>query len=116
MAHDPPRLQRILVDAAPPDFELSFRPMFGGILAYLEGGAFASLSNVGLALKAPPPLFAAFLETPGAAALRYAPSDPPSKSYVLVPETMLADRDALREWIERAAKARKAAPTARRRS
>ena len=103
MAHDPKKLQQILADAAPPDLELNFRPMFGGILAYAEGKTFASLSDVGLALKATGPLFAEFLEAPGAAPLRYEPDDPPSKSYVLVPESMLADRAALRGWIARAA-------------
>ena len=103
MPHDPKRLREIMADAAPPELELAFRPMFGGIMAYAEGKPFASLSNVGLALKAKGPLFAELLAAPGAAPLRYEPNAPPSKSYVLVPEAMLADRDALRDWIARAA-------------
>ena len=105
MGHDPKRLRDIMADAAPPELELAFRPMFGGIMAYAEGKAFASLSNVGMALKAKGPLFAEFLAVEGAAPLRYEPNAPPSKSYVTVPEAMLADREALRDWIARASAA-----------
>jgi TfoX/Sxy family transcriptional regulator of competence genes len=102
MAHDPKALQAIFADAAPPDLELAFKPMFGGILAYAYGKPLASLSDVGLAVKAAGALNAEFLATPGAAALRYAPDAPPSKTYVVVPDAMLNDRDALRAWIIKA--------------
>jgi TfoX/Sxy family transcriptional regulator of competence genes len=115
MAHDPKRLQQILADAAPPDLELTFRPMFGGIMAYAEGKPLASLSDVGLALKAIGPLHAEFLSAPGALPLRYEPDAPPSKSYVVVPEALLADRATLRGWIARAAEAVSAAPAKRKR-
>lgn len=105
MPHDPKRLREVMIDAAPPELELAFRPMFGGIMAYAEGKPFASLSNVGLAIKAKGPLFAEFVATEGAVPLRYEPNAPPSKSYVTVPEAMLADREALRGWIARAAAA-----------
>ena len=36
------------------DGEMTFRPMFGGICAYIGGRVFASLSDVGLALKLAP--------------------------------------------------------------
>jgi TfoX/Sxy family transcriptional regulator of competence genes len=105
MAHDPKRLRDILADAAPPELDLAFRPMFGGIMAYAEGKAFATLSDVGMALKAKGPLMAEFLAVEGAAPLRYRPDAPPSKSYVLVPERMFGDREALHDWIARAAAA-----------
>src|SRR3954464_4745298 len=69
MACDPKRLREIMADAAPPELELAFRPMFGGIMAYAEGKAFASLSNVGMAIKAKGPLFAEFTAVEGAAPL-----------------------------------------------
>ena len=103
MDHDPKRLQQILSAAAPPDMELAFKPMFGGILAYFEGKPLASLSNVGLALKLAGPDHAAFSTLPGAKALKYEPDAPPSKSYVVAPEAMLEDPDALRPWIVRGA-------------
>ena len=46
---------------------------------------------------------AEFLAVEGAEPLRYKSNAPPSKSYVTVPEAMLADREALRDWIARAA-------------
>jgi TfoX/Sxy family transcriptional regulator of competence genes len=102
MAHDPKALRAVLADAAPPDLELMFKPMFGGVLAYAYGKPLASLSDVGLALKAAGKLHAEFLSVPGAVPLRYEPDAPPSKTYVVVPEAMLIDQDALRGWIVKA--------------
>ena len=45
MSQDPNHLRTI------PDLPVTFRAMFGGIMAYAEGKPFASLSDVGLALK-----------------------------------------------------------------
>ena len=101
MAHDPKRLQAVLTEAAPPDLDVGFRPMFGGIMAYAEGKPFASLSDVGLGLKFAGSEREALLSLPGAAPLRYAPDQPPSKSYVLVPEALLAEPDLLRPWVIR---------------
>ncbi len=103
MAHDPKALQILLNAAAPPDLELMFKPMFGGILAYAYGKPLASLSDVGLALKASGALNAEFMAAPGAVALRYEPDAPPSKTYVVVPPAVLADREDLRGWIVKAA-------------
>jgi TfoX/Sxy family transcriptional regulator of competence genes len=115
MAHTPQALQAVLADAAPPDLELLFKPMFGGVLAYAHGKPLASLSDVGLALKAAGPLNAEFLRVPGAVPLRYEPGAPPSKTYVVAPETVLADREALRRWIVKAvAGLRAGAPKSRR--
>jgi len=114
MAHDPKTLQAIMADAAPPDLDLAFKPMFGGVMAYADGKAFATLADVGLSLKAAGALQAEFLATPGARPLRYAPDAPPSKSYVTVPDAMLADRAALRDWIARAAAELAARPTPKR--
>ena len=103
MEHDPKRLQAVIQGAAPPDLDLSFRPMFGGVLAYVDGKAFASLSNVGLALKLAGTDHAELSALPGARPLRYEPDAPPSKSYVCVPDAMLGDPAALRTWIARGA-------------
>ena len=103
MTHDPKRLQAILQEAAPPDLPLAFRPMFGGIMGYADGKPFASLSDVGLALKLSGGDHAELLAQPGAAALRYGPDQPASKSYVVVPGAMLADHGLLRRWVVRSA-------------
>jgi TfoX/Sxy family transcriptional regulator of competence genes len=101
--YDPKELQAVMAAASPPDLELGFRPMFGGIMGYAAGQAFASLSNVGLALKMTGADHAALSEVPDVKPLRYEPDDPPSKTYLLLPDTMLSDPDSLRSWIARSA-------------
>ena len=81
------------------DAELTFKPMFGGVCAYKDGRVFASLSNVGLALKLPPDGQAALLAQDGARRLQYEPDAPPSKQYVVVPDAMQADPAALAVWL-----------------
>lgn len=103
MEHDPKALQAVMETASPPDLELVFRPMFGGIMGYAGGQVFASLSNVGLALKMAGADHAALSEVPGVKPLRYEPGDPPSKSYLLLPDAMLSDANSLRAWIARSA-------------
>lgn len=82
-----------------PDSDLEFKHMFGGIAAYARGRVFASLSNVGLALKLPPPAQADLLTHEGAKYLQYDPGSPPSKQYVTVPEPFLADTALLEPWV-----------------
>ena len=101
MAHDPKALQLILEKAAPPDLPMTFRPMFGGIMAYADGKVFASLSEVGLALKMGADAHASLLALPDAKPLQYDAGQPVSKTYVVVPEAMLKDLAGLRGWIAR---------------
>ena len=101
--HDPKELQTIVEGAAPPDMDMTFRAMFGGILAYVDGKPLASLSDVGLALKLFKDDHKDLIATSGAKALQYDASQPISKTYVVVPEAMLKDKDTLRSWIKRAA-------------
>ena len=110
MPHDPKKLQVIVEDAAPPDMDVTFKAMFGGILAYVDGRPFASLSDIGLAFKLTGADHAELTALPGAKALQYEPGQPVSKTYVVVPESMLKDRDALRGWIVRSAANVKVAP------
>lgn len=83
------------------DRELTFKPMFGGVCAYVGGRVFASLSNVGLALKLPPEAQAELLLEEGAKRLQYEPDAPPSKQYVVVPPPMQTDPAALAVWLAR---------------
>jgi TfoX/Sxy family transcriptional regulator of competence genes len=110
MAHRPAELQKVIESAAPPDPELLFRPMFGGIGVYAGGRMFCSLSDVGLALKLTGADHEELLKTRGAKALQYEPSMPPSKTYVVVPGAMLKDRKLLRAWLVRSAAAARLAP------
>ncbi len=102
MPHDPRHLQTVVEAAAPPDLELAFKAMFGGIMAYAHGKPFCSLSDVGLALKMENPAeHKALLAVKDAKPLQYDPGQPVSKTYVTVPDAMLTDKDALRGWIVR---------------
>ncbi|WP_156141018.1 TfoX/Sxy family protein [Sphingomonas sp. 37zxx] len=94
-----------MAGAAPPDLNVTFRPMFGGVFAYVDGKPFASLSDVGLALKFAGSERDALLAVPGAEPLRYEADQPASKSYVVVPESMLSQPDQLRSWVIRSASA-----------
>lgn len=103
MAYDPKELQTIVEAAAPPDLDVTFRAMFGGILAYAEGKPFVSLSDVGLAVKLAGVDHTELMAVSGAKALQYDESQPVSKTYVVVPESMLKDKDTLRGWLKRSA-------------
>ena len=83
------------------DASLRFRAMFGGAGAYAHDVMFASLSDVGLALKFSPADQQELLAMPGVERLRYAPDAPPSKQYLLVPEDVLNDDQALGAWLSR---------------
>jgi TfoX/Sxy family transcriptional regulator of competence genes len=98
MATVPAELQALIV-AAVPDLDLSFRKMFGGIMGYAAGMPFASLSDVGLALKFTTAERERALALPGAAPLRYEPDSPPSKTYVVLPTDIVADSAQLHDWI-----------------
>lgn len=110
MAHDPHALQATLSAASPPDLPLAFRAMFGGIMVYAEGKPFAILAGAGLALKCASGTHAALLGLPCAARLRFALDKPESRTYVVVPESMLTELPALRVWIRRCAGELTAAP------
>jgi TfoX/Sxy family transcriptional regulator of competence genes len=73
--------------------------MFGGISVYADGRMCISLSDVGLALKLGEADRAELLKLKGAKPLQYEPDSPPSKSYVVVPGSMLTDRAELGRWI-----------------
>ncbi len=84
-----------------PDAELTFKPMFGGVLGYSHGKPFASLSDVGLALKLAPDAQAELLALPGAKRLRYEPEAPESKTYIVLPPAIIDDPEALAIWMRR---------------
>lgn len=72
---------------------------FSGAAAYAGGGIFMSLTPAGLALKLPAEARQQLMEA-GAKPLRYFPKAPVKKEYVILPETIVRDDDALAPWIE----------------
>ena len=99
MAHNPVELQKTMEAAAPSNVVWRYRPMFGGIGVYANDRMCVSLSDVGLAIKLAGAEHAALLALKGAKPLQYEPSAPPSKTYVVVPPALLADRKALGGWL-----------------
>jgi TfoX/Sxy family transcriptional regulator of competence genes len=81
--------------------ELRFRAMFGGLSGYIGSRVFASMSNVGLALKLSEVDQAGLLAIEGAERLRYEPSMPPSKQYIVVPASIRSEDTALAHWTSR---------------
>ncbi len=86
-------------DDLAPDIGLRFRAMFGGRGVYAYDRMFASLSNVGLAVKLSPEMHAAALALPGAKRLQYDESQPVSKDKVVLPEEVVNDPQALAGWV-----------------
>ena len=80
--------------------ELEFKPMFGGAGAYVRSRIFASLSNVGLALKLAPPAQTELLKMEGAKRLQYEDDSPPSKQYIVVPPEVWTDERELAVWLK----------------
>jgi TfoX/Sxy family transcriptional regulator of competence genes len=80
---------------------VTFKAMFGGAAAYIDGTIFASLSEVGLGLKLAPDDQAELLARPGAKRLQYHADAPVSRHYVVIPRDMESEQDALRGWILR---------------
>ena len=70
------------------------RHFFSGAAAYADGKIFMSLSPVGLALKLPEADCRALLKT-GGRPLRYFPMAPVKKGYVVLPEGLSADVEAV---------------------
>ncbi len=98
-----PELQAALLaasDALPHDGELVFKPMFGGACAYFNGRVFASLSNVGLALKISDREQEQLLEL-GGRMLQYEADAPISKSYVVLPEQIWQCDEQLSIWARK---------------
>ena len=86
------------------DQDLTLKSMFGGVCAYTSGRIFASLSNVGLALKLPVDAQTDLLAEDGAKRLQYEADAPPSKQYIVVPPPMQEDAEALSIWVQRSVK------------
>ncbi|HEY0302932.1 MAG TPA: TfoX/Sxy family protein [Rhizomicrobium sp.] len=110
MPHDPKELRKKMEAAMPPNVDWRFKPMFGGIGVYAGDRMCVSLSDIGLAVKLSGAEHAALLGLKGAKPLRYEPGAPASKTYVVVPDAMLADRKALGHWLGLSAAQLAAAP------
>jgi len=95
-------LRSMLERAAPnlaPGVAIECRHFFSGAAAYAGGRIFMSQTPAGLALKLPAEARQQLMEA-GARPLRYFPKGPVKKEYVVLPETIARDDNALAPWIE----------------
>ncbi len=106
-------LRRDLEDAAAhlgKPHDLRFKPMFGGLMAYLDEKPCAWLVHGKLALKLAPAFQPALLRLEGASRLIARPGAAPSRHYIVLPAALIRDTVQFASWL-----ARSAAGTGRRR-
>jgi TfoX/Sxy family transcriptional regulator of competence genes len=87
-------------DNLPPDIELGFRKMFGGMGAYTRGRIFAVTSDRGWALKLAPEDIEELLKVEGARYLEHTPGIVERK-YVVPPPKLVNDLKQWQKWVER---------------
>lgn len=95
-------LQSLLERVAPnlaPGTALECKHFFSGAAVYAGGRVFMSLTPAGLALKLPAEARQQLTEA-GARPLRNFPKGPIKKEYVVLPEKLARDDNALVPWIE----------------
>jgi TfoX/Sxy family transcriptional regulator of competence genes len=80
------------------EITIECKHFFSGAAAYANGRIFMSLTTVGLALKLPEHSRVVLISE-GATPLRYFPKGPIKKDYVVVPERLARDENALAPWI-----------------
>ncbi|MDP6707189.1 MAG: TfoX/Sxy family protein [Alphaproteobacteria bacterium] len=78
---------------------LDCRHFFSGAAAYIDGRIFVTLTPVGLALKLPEATRELLLAE-GAEPLRYFPKAPIKKQYVVLPEALQEDTQALARLVQ----------------
>ena len=84
----------------PSSVEIACRHFFGGAAAYANGRICISLTGVGLAMKLPAADRDRLLEQ-GGEPLRYFPTGPVKKQYVVVPQRFHDDEESLMLWARR---------------
>jgi TfoX/Sxy family transcriptional regulator of competence genes len=90
-------LDRVALDRS---VTVECRHFFSGAAAYANGRIFMTLTSVGLALKLSSESRADLLGL-GARPLRYFSHGPIKKDYVVVPQSVAGDIDAVTPWIAR---------------
>jgi TfoX/Sxy family transcriptional regulator of competence genes len=89
-----------LLDEVVPQGEaaVEFKPMFGGPCYWCGGNMFAAVHQESIIVRLGEQDRAALLAAPGAHL--FEPMEGrPMREYVVFPETMIGDKDALREWL-----------------
>lgn len=99
-------MRRELEDAAAylgKPHDLRFKPMFGGLMAYLDEQPCAWLTVTGLALKLAPADQPPLLALKGASRLIAKPGAAPSRHYIIVPAAVRRDTAQFAGWLTKSA-------------
>jgi TfoX/Sxy family transcriptional regulator of competence genes len=81
------------------NFRLEVKHFFSGAAVYADGRICITLTPVGFAIKLPETSRDMLVQEHGADRLRYFPDGPIKKDYVVLPDSMLEDMEALRHWV-----------------
>lgn len=79
--------------------DLRFKPMFGGLMVWLDEKPCAWLTSAGLALKLAPADQPALLQLAGASRLIAKPGAAPSRHYIVLPASISRDTVQLAGWL-----------------
>lgn len=80
---------------------LTLRHFFSGAAVYADDRICISFTPAGFALKLPQDLRNELMKEKGAKSLQYFPSAPLKKAYVVLPQRMLDDKEALCFWVDK---------------
>src|SRR5438874_1535430 len=97
----PAELVAVFDSVLPDDPRVLRKPMFGMPAAFVGGNLFTGLFEDSMMVRLAPEKREQLLALPGAQP--FAPmAGRPMKEYVVVPATMIGDREALQAWVEAA--------------
>ena len=85
--------------------DLRIKPMFGGLMAWLDEKPCAWLTPEGLALKLAPADQPALLQLAGTSRLIAKPGAAPSRHYIVLPAPLSRDTVQLADWLAQSARA-----------
>lgn len=94
-------LQDILKKSYPDlekEYEITFKKSFGAVAGYVDSNIFCSCGKFGFALKLPSKKIQESLEE-GGEPLQYFPKGHVKKEYVVLPKTIMQNKNRLKEFI-----------------
>ena len=84
--------------------DLRIKPMFGGLMAWLDGKPCAWMTSAGMALKLAPADQPALLQLAGTSRLVAMPGAAPSRHYIVLPAALSRDTVRLAGWLAKSAR------------
>jgi len=85
----------------PTNVSLEIKHFFSGAAIYADGRICISFSPAGFAIKLPDALRNELMREKDTKNLRYFPKAPIKKNYIVLPTSMIEDKDTLGYWVEK---------------